>query len=94
LGKTKPDFSTHIVARLKVLLDAPESDEVQQGERDVAAKVLKHEERNDHEALKEALPDLKRLDRYERRVWSAQKRAIREFMNIKLLRRLKNSHRR
>jgi hypothetical protein len=88
-----PDSSDLVPLELKVLLEDPESDEVQQRALDVAAKVLKHEERDDHEALKEALPDLKRLDRYERRVWSAQKRAIREFMNIKLLRRLeKNCH--
>jgi hypothetical protein len=27
--------------------------------------------------------DLRRLNRYERRIWSRQKRAIREFMKIK-----------
>jgi hypothetical protein len=88
-----PTSNDLVPLELKVLLEEPDSDEVQQRALDIAAKVLKHEERNDHEALKEALPDLKRLDRYERRVWSAQKRAIREFMNIKLLRRLENNHR-
>jgi hypothetical protein len=37
-------------------------------------------------ALGEAVPDLIRLDRYERRAWSWQKRAIRDFMNMKLMR--------
>jgi hypothetical protein len=37
-------------------------------------------------ALGEVAPDLIRLDRYERRAWSRQKRAIRNFMNMKLMR--------
>jgi hypothetical protein len=44
------------------------------------------EERNEHQAVLEALPDLLRLDRYERRAWSRQKRAIRNFMRIKSVR--------
>jgi hypothetical protein len=43
-------------------------------------------ERDESAALEEAAPDLIRLDRYERRAWSRQKRAIREFMNMKLMR--------
>ena len=39
--------------------------------------------RDEHDALKSAAPDLVRLDRYERRAWSRQKRAIEEFMMIK-----------
>jgi hypothetical protein len=46
-----------------------------------AGKLLK--ERNESQALLEALPDLVRLDRYERRAWARQKRAIRNFMRIK-----------
>jgi hypothetical protein len=38
------------------------------------------ERRDDLEALEVAMPDLKRLERYERRVWSALKRAYREFI--------------
>jgi hypothetical protein len=88
-----PDSNDLVPLELKVLLEEPDSVEVQQRALDVAAKVLKQQERDEYEALEEAIPDLKRLDRYERRVWSAQKRAIREFMNIKLLRRLeKNCH--
>jgi hypothetical protein len=48
---------------------------------DQAAKLLK--ERNERQAVLEALPDLVRLDRYERRAWSRQKRAIRNFIRIK-----------
>jgi hypothetical protein len=38
------------------------------------------ERRDDLEALEVATPDLKRLERYERRVWSALKRAYRVFI--------------
>jgi hypothetical protein len=34
--------------------------------------------------LEEAAADLIRLDRYERRSWSQQKRAIRNFMNLRM----------
>ncbi len=40
-------------------------------------------ERNERQAVLEALPDLVRLDRYERRAWARQKRAIRNFIRIK-----------
>jgi hypothetical protein len=45
-------------------------------------------ERDETAALAEAARDLIRLDRYERRAWSRQKRAIRAFMNIKLMKLL------
>jgi len=48
---------------------------------DQASQLLK--ERNEHQAVIESLPDLGRLDRYERRAWSRQQRAIRNFMRIK-----------
>ena len=44
------------------------------------------DERDEFAALEEAAPDLIRLDRYERRAWSRQKRAIGDFMNMKLMR--------
>ena len=47
---------------------------MQQLALDVAAKDLKQEECDEYEAFGEAITDLKQLDRYERRVWSAQKR--------------------
>lgn len=37
-------------------------------------------ERDDVEAFFEAIPDLKKLDRYERRALSARKRALRDFV--------------
>ena len=45
-------------------------------------------ERDETAALEEAAIDLIRLDRYERRAWSRQKRALRAFINLKMLRRL------
>jgi hypothetical protein len=38
--------------------------------------------------MEEAIPDLIRLERYERRAWSRHQRAIREFLNIKFTRNL------
>jgi hypothetical protein len=45
-------------------------------------------ERDEVDAMRAAMPDLVRLMRYERRAWSRQKRAIRRFMNAKLLKKL------
>jgi len=39
--------------------------------------------RGEFDAMRLALPDLKRLERYERRAWSRRKRAIRDFIEIK-----------
>ena len=39
--------------------------------------------RDEFDAMRLALPDLKRLERYERRAWSRRKRAIRDFIEIK-----------
>jgi hypothetical protein len=48
---------------------------------ELARKHLEHQGRDEHEALEEAAADLVRLDRYERRAWLRQKRAIGSFMN-------------
>ena len=40
-------------------------------------------ERDHAASIKEALPDLMRLARYERRAWSTYRRAVRDFVNIK-----------
>jgi len=39
--------------------------------------------RDEAAAMRLAMPDVERLARYERRAWSRQKRAIRDFMEIK-----------
>jgi len=48
-----------------------------------ARKEIEARQRDEHEAFRTAAPDLVRLDRYECRAWSRQKRAIQEFMMIK-----------
>jgi hypothetical protein len=75
-----------VPVRLKALLQEPDNIDEQTIER--ARKQVKEREeiegRDEHQALEAAIPDLKRLVRYERRAWSRQKRALREFMRIKL----------
>jgi hypothetical protein len=44
------------------------------------------QERDEVDAMREAMPDLERLARYERRAWSRRKRAMRKFMEIKIKR--------
>ena len=56
---------------------------------EAASELIK--ERDEYEAMEEAAPDLLRLERYHRRTWSLQKRAIRKFMNIKLMRAYENA---
>ena len=43
-------------------------------------------ERDEVDAMREAMPDLERLARYDRRAWSRRKRAMRNFMAIKIRR--------
>jgi hypothetical protein len=50
-----------------------------------ARELVEEQERDEFEALKEAAADLIRLDRYERRCWSQQKRAIRNFTNLRMI---------
>jgi len=66
--------------KLKLLLEEPETIDDQNLE--IAQQAI--EEPDQYEALEAAILDLVRLDRYERRAWSARKRAVREF--VKLLR--------
>jgi hypothetical protein len=44
-----------------------------------AKRVL---ERDELDAMRSAMPDLDRLERYRRRAWSRQRRAMRRFMEI------------
>jgi hypothetical protein len=84
-----PNYSPYdrVPLGLKVLLEEPDLEEEQRA-LDLARKQIERQQRDEHEALKEAIPDLIRLERYERRAWSRQQRAIREFLNIKFTRRL------
>jgi hypothetical protein len=72
-----------VPVRLKALLEEPTEEEEQRALR-LAREEIRRQERNDHEALEEAIPDLIRLERYERRAWLRHKRAIREFGLIKI----------
>jgi hypothetical protein len=62
--------------RLKALLQEPDAIDEQTRER----ARIQIEQRDEYEALEAAIGDLIRLDRYQRRVWSRQKRVIREFI--------------
>jgi hypothetical protein len=83
------DWDEMVPIRIKALLQECESPDLWQRAFETATKQIV--ERDEYEALEEAAPDLIRLDRYERRAWSRQKRAIRDFMNITLMRRIANS---
>ena len=72
---------------LKVLLEEPDPPEEERA-LDLARKQIEQQQRDEHEAMQEATPDLVRLERYERRAWSRQQRAIREFLSIKFTRNL------
>jgi hypothetical protein len=73
--------------RIKALLEEEEpSDEAEQRVLELARKEIRRQQRNEYEALEEAVPDLVRLERYERRAWSRQQRAIQEFVLLKFSR--------
>ena len=69
---------------LKLLMQSPETIEEEERALDLARQQIK--ERDEFAAFEQAAIDLVHLDRYERRAWSRQKRAIRAFMNLKLMR--------
>jgi hypothetical protein len=50
---------------------------------ELARQQIEAGQRDEYEAFQAAIRDLVRLDRYESRAWSQQKRAIREFIKIK-----------
>ena len=69
------------------MLEEPEGDK--EAHPATALRETGWDDRDDYEALEAAVRDLVRLDRYERRAWSRQKRAILQLANIKLERRLR-----
>ena len=70
--------------RLMAMLKEPD-----ECESTAAKKTVSHdsEDRDEYEALEAAIGDLTRLNRYERRAWSRQRRAILQLANLKLGRR-------
>jgi hypothetical protein len=82
------DRNESVVSLLKDLLKPPHPTEGEKRKLEPSEQQNQPAERDEYEALEMAAPDLVRLERYERRAWSQQKRAIRKFMNIKLIRNL------
>jgi hypothetical protein len=85
----EPDGWSGIVpAELKALLEEASPEDY---ERILVQTRVQICDRDEHAALEAAAPDLDRLARYERRAWFRQKRAIYNFMNLKLQQRSKES---
>jgi hypothetical protein len=77
------------VIRIKALLEEEEPGEQREElALALARQEIQRQQRKEYEALEEAIPDLIRLERYERRAWSRQQRAIRSFLNINITRNL------
>jgi hypothetical protein len=76
------DWDELVPIRLKALWEEPP--EINEQILELARKQLKEREGDQYEALEAAIVDFVRIERYLRRTWSRQKRAIREFMNIKV----------
>jgi hypothetical protein len=73
-----------VPGRIFSLLEWSDSIEHEQRAFEVAQKLVEQNERDDFAALEAAAIDLVRLDRYEQRCCSGQKRAIRNFMNLRM----------
>ena len=87
-----PEIELLIPLHLRIFLDDMEGELASQaqneGEVTLNQLAAGTDERDELAALEEATLDLVRLDRYERRAWSRQKRAVCAFANIKLMQRL------
>ena len=82
------EYDDIVPVRLKAMLEEREEEGSAEARSANALRQDGWNERNDYEALEAAVPDLVRLDRYEQRAWSRQKRAIRQLACMKLERRL------
>ena len=82
LGPPNPDDFEIVPFQIKALLEEPTEEEEQRA-LEIAREEIRRQQRNEYQAVEEAIPDLIRLERYERRAWSRQKRAIREFVLIR-----------
>jgi len=85
-----PEVAGEIVPiDLQALLEDEDlSEDEQERLLEIARREIRRQQRTEYEALEEAIPDLIRLERYERRAWSRQKSAIREFLNLKFTREI------
>jgi hypothetical protein len=75
-------FDDIVPIDIKALVEEP-TEEDEERALALAAQEIRRRQRNEYQAVEEAIPDLIRLERYERQAWSRQKRAIREFVLIK-----------
>jgi len=82
LGPPNPDDFEIVPCQIKALLEEPTEAEEERA-LELARRAIKRQQRNEFATLEEAIPDLIRLERYKRRAWSRQKRAIREYLNLK-----------
>ena len=71
-----------VPVEIKALVEEP-TDEEQERALEFARCEIQRQQRNEYDAVEGAIPDLIRLERYERRAWSQQKRAIQQFVLIK-----------
>jgi hypothetical protein len=85
----RSEYDFLIPNRLMALLEEPEESAkpAQSGTANGTA-MNNSDDRDEFAALEAAARDLIRLDRYERRAWSRQKRAVLELANLKLARRI------
>jgi hypothetical protein len=74
-----------VPGRIFALLEWTDSIEHEQHAFEIARKLVEQSERDEFEALEQAANDLVRLERYEQRCWSQQRRAIRNFMNLRMI---------
>ena len=79
-------YDETVMMNLEALLQEP--DHIDDSILEAARAQI--DERDEYQALQAAIVDLIRLDRYERRAWSRQKRAIRDFLKIQLYRQMKS----
>jgi hypothetical protein len=83
---TPAETATH--ERVLRPLTKPTYDQTGGRERAVAeqgGRVTPPLEREEFDAMRAAMADLERLERYRRRAWSRQRRAFQRFMEISLL---------
>jgi hypothetical protein len=93
IGGSLADDAVELVPLpLAIFLDDRWSEQIANGQEPIPAADIRIErevsERDEGAALEEAAVDLVRLDRYERRAQVRQDRAIRGFINRKLMKRL------
>jgi len=82
------DLAADELERMQAKFDAMTEQErtklQEEYDRELDSKPAPIAERDEVDAMREAMPDLERLARYERRAWSRRKRAMRNFMAIKI----------